>query len=287
MVLVPDAPNDRRAARRRAAPAPTAASDRACWRLVPEVRRRGDRQHARRSARPRRSSRWSSMNATITSVGGRAPPGRNTRTPSAGSRWRASARRLSRSSSFSRCALVGRQAGALAGIALGLAHPPPQRLGRAAELLGRSTRSPPTATDARRRARGTIRTARSRTSGEYLLGRAMGSILSTNGPSDETGTVHRERSGSAALLGRELRPRIRFQESARRTPEGAHGDALLPGISALPNQDFCGAPSTQVLTLRIGPSISKMNPCTISPLHLGHRLAPALICEPLVTPTES
>src|SRR6476661_7007653 len=37
----------------------------------------------------------------------------------------------------------------------------------------------------------------------------------------------RERSGSAALLGRELRPRIRFQESARRTPEGADRDALL------------------------------------------------------------
>src|SRR5439155_9172813 len=35
----------------------------------------------------------------------------------------------------------------------------------------------------------TIRTARSRTSGEYRLGRAMGSILSTNGPSDNPGTV--------------------------------------------------------------------------------------------------
>jgi hypothetical protein len=33
----------------------------------------------------------------------------------------------------------------------------------------------------------TIRTARSRTSGEYLLGRAMGSILSTNGPSGKPG----------------------------------------------------------------------------------------------------
>jgi hypothetical protein len=35
----------------------------------------------------------------------------------------------------------------------------------------------------------TIRTARSRTSGEYRLGRAMGSILSTNGPSDNPGTI--------------------------------------------------------------------------------------------------
>src|SRR3954451_22142449 len=35
----------------------------------------------------------------------------------------------------------------------------------------------------------TIRTARSRTSVEYFLGLAMGSILSRNEPSDETGTV--------------------------------------------------------------------------------------------------
>ena len=42
--------------------------------------------------------------------------------------------------------------GALAGIALGLAHPPPQRFRRAAQLLGDRSRSPPTATDARRRA---------------------------------------------------------------------------------------------------------------------------------------
>src|SRR4029453_14318716 len=36
----------------------------------------------------------------------------------------------------------------------------------------------------------TIRTARSRTSGEYFVGRPMGSILSTNGPSDNPGTIH-------------------------------------------------------------------------------------------------
>jgi hypothetical protein len=35
----------------------------------------------------------------------------------------------------------------------------------------------------------TIRTARSRTSEEYRLGRAMGSILSTNEPSDNPGTI--------------------------------------------------------------------------------------------------
>jgi hypothetical protein len=36
----------------------------------------------------------------------------------------------------------------------------------------------------------TIRMARSRTSGEYRLGRAMGPILSRNEPSDEPGTIH-------------------------------------------------------------------------------------------------
>ena len=39
----------------------------------------------------------------------------------------------------------------------------------------------------------TIRTARSRSSGEYLLGRGMGSILSRNGPSDKPGTFHPDR----------------------------------------------------------------------------------------------
>jgi hypothetical protein len=35
-----------------------------------------------------------------------------------------------------------------------------------------------------------MRTARSRSSGEYLLGRAMGSILSRNEPSDNPGGLH-------------------------------------------------------------------------------------------------
>ena len=38
----------------------------------------------------------------------------------------------------------------------------------------------------------TIRIARSRISGEYRLGRAIGSI-STNGPSDKPGTIHERR----------------------------------------------------------------------------------------------
>ncbi|MCA1605005.1 MAG: hypothetical protein LC775_05925, partial [Acidobacteria bacterium] len=46
----------------------------------------------------------------------------------------------------------------------------------------------------------TIRIARSRTSGEYRLGRAIGSILSTNGPSDKPGTVHVRNNGAASEL---------------------------------------------------------------------------------------
>jgi hypothetical protein len=41
----------------------------------------------------------------------------------------------------------------------------------------------------------TIRTARSRTSGEYLLGRPIGHILSRNGPSDKPGTIQFSRRG--------------------------------------------------------------------------------------------
>ena len=71
------------------------------------------------------ASRCSSMNDTITSVGGRAPPGRNTPTPCAGSRWPASAHGSparapsaahARRSSARRAALV----------ALGLPDPLPQ-----------------------------------------------------------------------------------------------------------------------------------------------------------------
>ena len=85
--------------------------------------------------------------------------------------------------------LVRRQAGSMAGITLRLAHPSAQRLTRAAQLLGRPTESPPTATDAPARARrpSGLRVLVSRES--ILLGRAMGSILSLNGPSDKPGTV--------------------------------------------------------------------------------------------------
>ena len=60
----------------------------------------------------------------------------------------------------------------------------------------------------------------------------------------------------------------------RKVPTGTH---FSFGTFALPNQDFSGAPSTQVLTMRLGPSDSKRNPCTISPLHLEHRVGSALV----------
>ena len=153
VVLGPDATDDRAQHRRRAAPGPSAASDPAA-RLCAGSTSTGRSATPRRSARPHNCSRWSSMNATITSLGGRAPPGRNTRTLSSESRSRASARRFSRSSSFSRWRSSVVRPGALAGIALRLPHPPPQRLGACSPASRRSTESPPTATDARRRARG-------------------------------------------------------------------------------------------------------------------------------------
>src|SRR6185436_20625225 len=45
----------------------------------------------------------------------------------------------------------------------------------------------------------TIRTARSRSSGEYLLGRGMGSILSRNEPSDKPGAIHAAEKSDASL----------------------------------------------------------------------------------------
>ena len=60
--------------------------------LVLVVRRRSDRQHCRRSARPRkRPSMIIDEGHVIVSVGGRAPPGRKTPKPCEGSRSPASA----------------------------------------------------------------------------------------------------------------------------------------------------------------------------------------------------
>jgi hypothetical protein len=50
----------------------------------------------------------------------------------------------------------------------------------------------------------------------------------------------------------------------------------------VPNQvGLPGAPSTQLLTLEnFDPLKSIMKPCTISPLHLGQRIASLLMLEP-------
>jgi hypothetical protein len=76
----------------------------------------------------------------------------------------------------------------LARIPLGLADPPAQRLVSTAQLLGHGPDRRPLRRMLRACSR-TDRTARPRTSGEYRLGRATESILSTNGLSDELGTV--------------------------------------------------------------------------------------------------
>jgi hypothetical protein len=66
----------------------------------------------------------------------------------------------------------------------------------------------------------------------------------------------------------------------RKTPTGTHlsGGALLTCRNSQPT--FSGIPSTQVLTFLLGPSLSQVKPCTISPLHLVHRFFPALMPEP-------
>jgi hypothetical protein len=99
------------------------------------------------------TSRWASMNATITSLGGRVPPAQNTPTPCARSHSRASAREP-RAPALSFAAVrpsLSRRGGPC--------HAPPG--GPSAEashscipVSGRSPRSLPTATDAPARALG-------------------------------------------------------------------------------------------------------------------------------------
>ena len=123
-----------------------------CVRLAPKVGRRGDRQHAADRLDPvrlpmlvderhhhfarRSSSAWAKNADAFFRI----------------SLARFSSK-FSRSSCFSRCAFVGRQARPLAAIALRLAHPATQRLRRYIPASRRPIGSPPTATDARRRDR--------------------------------------------------------------------------------------------------------------------------------------
>ena len=74
-----------------------------------------------------------------------------------------------------------------------LAHPSTQRLAGAPQLRRDRFNRRPLRRLFGGHAPGPIRTARSRTSGEYLLGRPIEPILSTNGPSDKPGTIQSQR----------------------------------------------------------------------------------------------
>ena len=141
---------------------------------------------------PQLSRCWS-MKVTITSFGGRAPPRRKTPPPSLKSRWRVSVRTL-------------RGGAALIPRAHQWSAPAVHRGSRSAwrtQRLNASVEMPSLSPTDRIAAHcdgcsgawsRTIRTARSRTSGECLLGRPMGPILSRNGPSDKPGTIQRRRA---------------------------------------------------------------------------------------------
>ena len=107
----------------------------ALFRFVPEIGRRGDRQHAADRLDP----------VHLPMVVDERDHHFARRSSSACAKYAEAffrisfARRSSKfslSSCFSRGALVGGQAGTLAGVPLGLAHPPAQRFDRTADLLG-------------------------------------------------------------------------------------------------------------------------------------------------------
>ena len=180
------------------------------------------------------------MNATITSLGGRAPPGRNTRTLSAKSRWPASARgprapapstAAARRSSSRRAGRVSRSAWRTHRRSVSAVHP----------SFSRSTRSPPTATGARRPCSCTIRTARSRTSGEYSTRSSHGSILSTNGPSDNPGTIH-------SSIGERHPQRISALIYLDAGYRPAYNPAGIPGVPPIPSPSANAPPQPPAMT---------------------------------------
>ena len=64
----------------------------------------------------------------------------------------------------------------------------------------------------------------------------------------------------------------------RKVPTGTH---FSSGTLVIVQKALCGAPSTQLMTRRKPPSSrSKMNPCTMSPLHLGHRIDSVFMLKP-------
>ena len=132
---------------RRAAPAPAAASDRA---RAPSARSRSTERSAARAqiGSTPYASRWASMNATITSRGGRAPPGQNTPTPCAGSHSRAAARCSPAPAPSPACCSSVVRPGRLPASRSAWRTHRRSVSGVAADLRRRSTRSPPTATRA-------------------------------------------------------------------------------------------------------------------------------------------
>ncbi len=112
---------------------------------------------------------WSRMNATITAVAGRVRPRRKP-TPPSGWRWPASARRSPACSRFSLRRLLGRRPRPRTAIDLGLTDPLADRLRASRPPAARAPRVIAAHSDScSSRISATIRTARSFSSGGYLL----------------------------------------------------------------------------------------------------------------------
>jgi hypothetical protein len=138
---------------------------------------------------------WS-MTAMLISISGRAPPARKTRTPSRES-LRALQLEVFPLEPLQLCAFGG-QARTLSRIPFRLAHPAAQpRLNSPT-----SRRTDRMATDCdgySGECSWTSRTARSHSSGAYLLSRTVAVIRSRNQPSDKASTVHPRLDESASL----------------------------------------------------------------------------------------
>jgi hypothetical protein len=113
------------------------------------------------------------MNVIITSFGGRVPPARK-RGRFAQDLIRPLQLSILVFQLLQPLAFIRGQAGAVAGIPFGLAHPTAQRLCRGSQLRGDRHDRRPLCEAYSVPCSWTIRTARSRISGEYRFGRAIG-----------------------------------------------------------------------------------------------------------------
>ena len=128
--------------------------------------------------------------------------------------------RTSRSRSFSRCSLVGRQSAAVPAVTLGLTHPLPQRLRCAAHLAGDGRD--------RRPLRGMLRamlphqTDRALADFRRISTRSChGAILSRNWPSEKLGTIQMGARKVFAMRLHKLRASLRMADGSR--PALTHG----------------------------------------------------------------